>query len=132
MPPLSNEDLAKFRTTLENRSADLDAEIRDGRDRRETTERYEKIASDTPDAGDASVGTEQVDLRSAQIDRDAVELQQVKDALGRIDDGTYGMCVDCGQEIEVARLQANPSAERCLRCQTLYEKRYATNPPPSM
>ncbi|GKX57628.1 hypothetical protein SOASR030_37400 [Leminorella grimontii] len=34
-----------------------------------------------------------------------------------------GVCVDCDQPIEVARLKANPCAERCIDCQLLYERR---------
>ena len=41
-------------------------------------------------------------------------LVQVKDALRRIEEGTYGKCLDCGRDIEPARLEAIPWAEYCL------------------
>ena len=43
-------------------------------------------------------------------------------ALARLDIGDYGQCISCGIEIPVARLTAQPSAERCINCQEDYEK----------
>src|SRR5258708_5969328 len=44
-------------------------------------------------------------------------LVQVQDALRRIEEGTYGKCLDCGRDIEPARLEAIPWAEYCLKDQ---------------
>lgn len=44
-------------------------------------------------------------------------LIKVQDALGRFEQGTYGICERCGVEIDPARLQALPYATLCLRCQ---------------
>jgi len=44
-------------------------------------------------------------------------------ALARIDAGTYGVCVDCGEKIDEARLEFRPEAARCLRCQQAHEER---------
>ena len=43
-------------------------------------------------------------------------LQQVNEALSRIEDGTYGLCQMCGKPIPQARLEAIPEAELCLSC----------------
>lgn len=43
-------------------------------------------------------------------------LQQVNEALARIEDGTYGFCQICGKPIPQARLEAIPEAELCLNC----------------
>ncbi|MBC7237548.1 MAG: TraR/DksA C4-type zinc finger protein [Chloroflexi bacterium] len=48
-------------------------------------------------------------------------LEQVEDALKRMDDGTYGICRRCGEQIDLARLKALPTASLCLRCQHLLE-----------
>jgi len=48
-------------------------------------------------------------------------LQQVRDALGQLDDGTYGKCVNCGDPIDPARLEALPYVTLCLRCQQRLE-----------
>jgi DnaK suppressor protein len=44
-------------------------------------------------------------------------LAQVNDALGRIEAGTYGHCINCGRLIQPARLMALPSAALCIECQ---------------
>ncbi len=49
------------------------------------------------------------------------ELRDVEAALARIDDGTYGICVESGEPIPYARLAANPSAARCIACQERLE-----------
>src|SRR5690349_12996648 len=46
----------------------------------------------------------------------ASELQQVDDALARMDAGTYGLCANCGRPIPAARLAVRPFAEYCVAC----------------
>ncbi len=60
-------------------------------------------------------------LDVAEVARDATELRDVEAALARIDDGTYGICVESGEPIPYARLAANPSAARCIACQERLE-----------
>ncbi|MCL4443075.1 MAG: TraR/DksA C4-type zinc finger protein [Actinobacteria bacterium] len=43
-------------------------------------------------------------------------LQQVSDALAKLDNGTYGICESCGNPIEEARLEAKPTARQCIAC----------------
>ncbi|GAB4419979.1 MAG: hypothetical protein Kow00106_16380 [Anaerolineae bacterium] len=43
-------------------------------------------------------------------------LRQVEEALARYDNGTYGVCEQCGQEIDIARLEAIPYTTLCLDC----------------
>lgn len=45
------------------------------------------------------------------------------EALQKIRNGTYGICVDCGKRIPAARLQVKPEATRCVICQSEYEER---------
>ena len=49
------------------------------------------------------------------------EQRQIEAALQRIDDGSYGVCVDCGDDIAMARLEAMPTAVRCINCATAAE-----------
>ena len=44
------------------------------------------------------------------------EIHQVRQALGRIADGNYGVCVTCGKDIGEARLTARPIATQCIKC----------------
>src|SRR5689334_4871858 len=57
------------------------------------------------------------------VSRDLAELANVEQALRRLDDGSYGECVDCGNAIPYARLAAYPAAKRCVACQEADEKR---------
>jgi DnaK suppressor protein len=54
-------------------------------------------------------------------DRETVELQAIAAALQRIQDGSYGVCADCGADIPGERLAAAPAALRCIACQTRTE-----------
>lgn len=67
-------------------------------------------------ADDASEAFEQAkDLALRQNEEQL--LAQVRDALGRFERGTYGLCEQCGAEIDPARLEALPYAATCLHCQ---------------
>jgi RNA polymerase-binding transcription factor DksA len=50
-------------------------------------------------------------------------LERVREALGRLDEGAYGRCVDCGRELPDERLEVRPEAERCVDCQQRAESR---------
>jgi DnaK suppressor protein len=69
-------------------------------------------------------------LAEAEFERDVAGagqarsvLMQIIAAQRRLADGHYGICVDCGSNIGLARLEAQPAASRCVRCQEAAEKR---------
>ncbi|MBS1200339.1 MAG: dksA [Proteobacteria bacterium] len=88
-------------------------------------DRSAMLADRVRDVGDESLADLIVDLDLADTDRDLEELRDVEAALGRINLGTYGMCVHCGGPIPVERLTAFPTAKRCQPCQRMHEKTYA-------
>jgi DnaK suppressor protein len=55
-------------------------------------------------------------------DRERRLILKMKEAIQRIDNGTYGICEDCGEEISEKRLIARPVAIRCIACKTKQEK----------
>lgn len=55
-------------------------------------------------------------------DRERVKIKQIDDALGRLEDRTYGVCESCGLEIAEERLQAMPFTRLCRDCQQDQEK----------
>ena len=57
------------------------------------------------------------DLSIALEERESAELVAIDEALKRIADGSYGICLDCDVSIATARLHANPTALRCVGCQ---------------
>ena len=63
---------------------------------------------------------------------DASELREIEAARSRLADGTYGECIECGQDIGFARLKATPSALRCIVCQTRFEKTHAPGGRPTL
>ena len=78
-------------------------------------------AGDTGDVGDDSVADETVSEDFTEAELDATVLQQVRDALQRIEDGTFGRCVVDGGPIEPKRLEAVPWTPYCLKHQKLIE-----------
>lgn len=103
-------DLKARRAQLRKREQelmhDLDASGTDARDAAPLDE-----AEDTTDA---AVADEERDAVFVQSDREYEELVEVRDALKRIDAGTYGKCEICGREIESARLDAVPATRYCV------------------
>jgi DnaK suppressor protein len=55
------------------------------------------------------------------VARDADELAVLDNALQRLAEGEYGICVECGDDIARERLYANPAATRCAECQRFAE-----------
>ena len=60
------------------------------------------------------------DLRFSN--RERLYLKKVKDALSRIESDEFGMCTDCGSEINFVRLQARPTSELCISCKEESER----------
>ena len=54
-------------------------------------------------------------------DRESMLIQKIRNSLKDIENGEYGMCEDCGDEIALARLKARPIAKRCIQCKTKQE-----------
>jgi DnaK suppressor protein len=67
------------------------------------------------DVGDASVADEVASEEFTEAEHNADVLQQVRDALGRVADGTFGTCIVDGGPIEEPRLEALPWTRYCLK-----------------
>jgi DnaK suppressor protein len=59
-------------------------------------------------------------------------VHEIDNALARLDAGTYGMCIVCGQQIAVPRLQATPTVQTCIACQERIEKQDRSGRGPTM
>lgn len=66
------------------------------------------------------------------VERDVREAKQLSAALARIDEGTFGRCVQCGDDFDFKRLLAHPAAARCVRCQSVYERTRAPAAAPTL
>lgn len=69
---------------------------------------------DEHDPEGATIAFEREQLR-ALTTQTAARVVEIDEALARLDDGTYGICAVCGEPIGVARLEARPTASRCIR-----------------
>jgi DnaK suppressor protein len=80
-------------------------------------------AADTTgkDPGDQAMSSTMETLQRSLQDTDYEEYNRITQALEKIDDGSYGICVDCNEMIQEKRLKFYPNASRCLACQELYE-----------
>jgi phage/conjugal plasmid C-4 type zinc finger TraR family protein len=73
------------------------------------------------ETGDAAVAEFLVGVDLAEIKRDLAELRELDRARERLAAGTYGVCSDCGADIPPSRLEAYPTALRCIDCQSRWE-----------
>ncbi|WP_067868269.1 TraR/DksA family transcriptional regulator [Neptuniibacter marinus] len=74
------------------------------------------------DSGEDADATADFMLKVESLSRHNEEIAECLSALSRINAGEFGLCTDCGEEIELSRLKACPTAARCIRCQSLYEQ----------
>jgi len=72
--------------------------------------------------GDAATGTLDREIDYTLEENSAQVLQQIEEALARIDSGTFGTCTRCGREIAEERLEARPWAALCIDCQRELER----------
>jgi DnaK suppressor protein len=102
------------------RLIDLEQEL-SARLERGTALGREQTADSSRDIGDAGAADEAASEDFTEAEMDSTVLQQVRDALGRIDAGEFGRCVVDGGPIEESRLDAMPWTPYCLKHQRLRE-----------
>jgi len=128
---LTPKQIEELRDAIERRIAALLDELEEDI-HRVRNDRQEDLAGPAHDTGDESVAALIADLDRADLGRDLTELRALEAARARIAQGSYGICVDCGGEIDYQRLRVNPAALRDIRCQTQHEKTYGTAPASSL
>ncbi len=111
------------------RLLELEAEL-SNRVARDATLAREQFVDTAADAGDASVADESEGEDFTEAELDSTVLQQVKEALRRIEAGTFGHCLVDGGLIETKRLDAVPWAPYCIKHQKLLEA--ASRPKPTL
>lgn len=84
------------------------------------------------DAGDRAVQADDKDRAGRLTEAQRAELYAVDAALTRIEEGTYGECVSCGENISAARLRAVPQTALCVACAELDETEHRQSPHPTM
>ncbi|MFA7193679.1 MAG: TraR/DksA C4-type zinc finger protein [Candidatus Paceibacterota bacterium] len=107
----------KFKELLLAEKTRLEAELATvGRKNPENPDDWEATPSFTEDSADLNEFSDSIDnfeTNTAILKQLETQYNDVKDALERIENGTYGVCEVSGEEIEEERLEANPSARTC-------------------
>ena len=90
---------------------------------RRTLEDIRTDTDDLPDETDLAVSEFNQALAFKMRDRERMLLQKIDEALARIEDRSFGMCLDCEEPIEVRRLEARPMSMLCVACKEREEHR---------
>jgi DnaK suppressor protein len=114
---MSKKEMEKYRRLLEEKKATLSVDIAKTRSAEEETS--EEL---TQDIADKAVSSYTREFLYSLTDGERSTLLQIDDAIARIDDGSYGFCINCGQPMAEKRLTAVPWAPYCVDCQELSEK----------
>lgn len=117
----SRSRYAELKRMLETRRHEIRAEVQGKmRDVREEATWGSK-QTEVLDAGESSEADIQDEIEFALIQMKSETLNKIDDALGRLEQGTYGNCFECGEEIAEKRLRALPFAVRCKECEEARE-----------
>jgi DnaK suppressor protein len=123
---MSKLDLEHFRTLLlDRRRAITDAiEYLHNENPGSLVDETGELVSGSADQHPADTATETVDreIDYTLEEHDERLLAEIDAALKRIDDGTYGICVNCGAQIAPERLEAMPWATLCIDCKRKEER----------
>jgi DnaK suppressor protein len=106
----SEATLGDIRTALENEQAELRQQLADLGFGSTTGDHYD---ANFADSSQVTAERGEAEALAAKLRN---TLKDVEEALTRLDDGTYGICEVCGQPIGEARLEAMPTARRCITC----------------
>ena len=121
-PPeqMNRERYAELKRILEERRREIMSEVHEKmRDVR--TEGAGSTVQGVLDAAESSEADIQDDIEFALIQMKAETLNKIDEALRRLEEGTFGYCFECGEEISERRLRALPFAVRCKDCEEARE-----------
>lgn len=111
-----------LKTRLQRERGDLIGRIREHLHRSDDPDLM-SLASHMASVDDWEVADLLWDTDIAILGHELSELREIDLALQRIENGTYGICNECGRPIDPARLNARPAARQCLPCKAAFEKR---------
>jgi len=114
---MSKQQLEHFRLILNSWKRDLMVEV----DR--TVTHMKDEAANFPDPNDRATQEEEFSLELRTRDRERKLIRKIDDALKRIEDGSYGYCLETGEEIGIKRLEARPVATLSIEAQERRERR---------
>ena len=107
-------EVKKYKEILDSRRRELEGNVRN---------REGIVIEKTPDALDEVQHAGERELAIRTLDRETNLLRNVRGALARIEDGSFGVCLHCEEDINPKRLNAVPWAPYCITCQEMADRR---------
>ena len=111
---------AELKKILEDRRREMMSQVQE-RMRDVRAEGASSVVQGVLDAAESSEADIQDEIEFALIQMKAETLNKIDEALRRLEEGTYGYCFECGEEISEKRLRALPFAVRCKDCEEARE-----------
>jgi DnaK suppressor protein len=131
MADMTKQEVERLGELMKQRNQELRNEIR-AELLKADDEQFRDVAGSVGDMADEALADAVVDMDAAIVGRHIREIRDIEAAQKRIADGSYGVCIDCGEAIGYERLLAYPTAKRCIRCQEQREKQFSHENTPTM
>ncbi|MCI5146280.1 MAG: RNA polymerase-binding protein DksA [Candidatus Electrothrix sp. AR3] len=114
---MEREQLQKFKEQLENMKGEIISDVE------QTLTEMTSHHGNIPDPTDRATIESDREFELRLRGREQKLLDKINQAIARIDNGTYGVCGECEEEIGIKRLQARPVASFCIDCKIRQEQR---------
>ncbi len=111
---MTKTEVKKYKEILDTKRRELEGNVRN---------REGIVIEKTPDALDEVQHAGERELAIRNLDRETNLLRNVRGALARIEDGSFGVCLHCEEDINPKRLNAVPWAPYCITCQEMADRR---------
>jgi RNA polymerase-binding protein DksA len=123
---MTKEQIKKFKKLLLDAKVSLEAEV--DQLRRDNLNRSQRdfsgdLSGYTYHMADVGTDTFEREMELTIASAGSQTMKEIEEALRRIEDGTYGNCIRCGEEIARKRLEAVPYARLCIRCKSEEERK---------
>lgn len=112
---MDGKQVDRFRRTLDSRLQELRRSVAEA-------EHEGRTAQHGPDEGDRASSSHEKEILFRRSTQARTSIKAIEAALVRMEEGTFGLCVDCGLEIGKKRLEALPWTRYCITCQELIEE----------
>jgi len=132
MAALNQSQLDQLTHQLKAQYQDRLREVRDELENTGDQHRIDLLNNEPGDTGDESMANALADFNVITVDHHIRDMRDIEATLQRIKEGTFGVCMDCGDDIAFNRLQAYPTAKRCLVCQEKREREFVQEGHPKM
>lgn len=114
---MKKSDIKKIKETLEERRAEI---LSHAATVKEPV--YTISVEDLPDEVDLASSESDQNMNIRLRDREQILLRKINKALQKIENGDYGVCESCEEEISIKRLQARPVTDYCIKCKEEQER----------